>query len=478
LEQKGRNFNYKTGCMAAGVLACLLFSFVLKAPGSLEEAAAAAGSSGTLAMRIFGITILAIFWWIANVIPDWLTTIAMMLLWILIGGVPFGTAFGSFAGTSVWIVAGAICFAAAIGKSGLFNRISWFLLKIFPPTFPGQVLALLLVGTVCSPMIPSTTAKVVLGATIATGLATAMGYGAESPGRYGLFAAAMVGFSNLSPAFVSASVFGYTLLGALPEGTPTVTWGGWFVAMIPWLVIVLSGSFFAIRLLYRPQEQAAMSKEYAGRQYEMLGKLEGKELWAALILAGAVVLWILEDRLGIPAAVTAMIATFLCFALGLLDFSQIHTAPNWSMFIFLGGVLSLGTVFSRTGINAWLQRLLAPVFARLDNPYLVAVIIILTVLLIRFILVSQSATIIIMMTILGPSAPSLGLSPFIVGILVYTAELCWFVPYQNVVYATAMGCTEGKLSHRDTVKACAAYEVLSLIGCLVSIPYWRMLGML
>ena len=61
MEQKGRNFNYKTGCMAAGVLACLLFSFVLKAPGSLEEAAAAAGSSGTLAMRIFGITILAIF---------------------------------------------------------------------------------------------------------------------------------------------------------------------------------------------------------------------------------------------------------------------------------------------------------------------------------------------------------------------------------------------------------------------------------
>ena len=134
--------------MIAGVFVCLLFSFILKAPQSLEAAATAVGSSGTVAMRILGITILAIFWWIADVIPDWLTTIAMLLLWILIGDIPFDVAFGSFSSTSVWIVAGAICFAAAIGKTGLFNRISWFLLKIFPPTFTGQVLALLVVGAV------------------------------------------------------------------------------------------------------------------------------------------------------------------------------------------------------------------------------------------------------------------------------------------------------------------------------------------
>ena len=207
-----------------------------------------------------------------------------------------------------------------------------------------------------------------------------------------------------------------------------------------------------------------------------MGNEKRKELLSAVILAGAVALWILEAKVGINAAATAMIATFLCFALGILDFKQLNTAPNWSMFIFLGGVLSLGTVFSRAGINAWLQSLLAPLFARLNNPYLVAVIIILTVILIRFILVSQSATIIIMLTILGPSAASIGLSPFIVGILVYTAELCWFVPYQNVVYATSMGCTEGKLSHKNTIKACVAYELLSLAGCLISIPYWVMLG--
>ena len=475
MEQKVK-FNYKTGCMIAGVFVCLLFSFILKAPQSLEAAATAVGSSGTVAMRILGITILAIFWWIADVIPDWLTTIAMLLLWILIGDIPFDVAFGSFSSTSVWIVAGAICFAAAIGKTGLFNRISWFLLKIFPPTFTGQVLALLVVGAVCSPMIPSTTAKVVLGATIAMGLATAMGYEAESPGRYGLFAASMIGFSAISPAFVSASVFGYTLLGALPEGSPTVTWVGWFIAMLPWLIIVLVASFFAIKLLYRPGETASMSKEYANEQYKKLGPLKGKELLSAFILCGAVVLWILESKIGVNAAVTAIIATFLCFALGILDFKQISTAPNWSMFIFLGGVLSLGTVFSKTGINAWLQSLLSPVFAQLNNPYLVAVIIILTVILVRFILVSQSATLIIMLTILGPSASSIGLSPYIVGILVYTAELCWFVPYQNVVYATAMGCTEGKLSHKNTIKACVAYELISMAACLISIPYWSMLG--
>ena len=460
----------------SGIIAFILIAFVLKTPQSLEDAAVAVGSTGALAMRILGITFLAIFWWVGNVMPDWLTTIAMLLLWILIGGVPFNTAFSAFSGTSVWIIMGALCFAAAIGKTGFFNRISWFLLKIFPPTFTGQVVALLVVGTICSPLIPSSTAKAVLGVTIATGLANAMGYSPESPGRYGLFAAAWIGFANTTPAFVSASIFGYTLIGALPEGSDPVTWGSWFIAMIPWLTVLLIGSFIAIKLLYKPDTSAAMSKEYAHEQYKKLGKLAGKELQSALILTGAVVLWILESKIGINAAVTAMLATFLCFALGILDYKQIATAPSWGMIIFLGGVLSLGNIFSKFGINTWLQTLLSPLFTNLNNPYLVAVVIIGVVILIRFVLISQSATIIIMMTVLCPLAGNIGLSPFVIGLLVYTAELCWFVPYQNAVFAASIPCTEGKISARGTVAACIAYELISMIGCLISIPYWTMLG--
>ena len=66
----------------AGAVIFLLFAFVLKAPPALDAAAAAAGSSGVIAMRILGITLLAVCWWIGNVLPDWLVTIVMLILYL------------------------------------------------------------------------------------------------------------------------------------------------------------------------------------------------------------------------------------------------------------------------------------------------------------------------------------------------------------------------------------------------------------
>lgn len=458
-------------------MAFCILAFLTKAPQGLETAAESAGSTGDTAMKILGITVLAICWWVGDKYPDWLTTIAMLLLWIVVAKVGFTTAFAAFSSTSAWLIAGAFCLATAISRTGFFTRISWFLLQIFPPTFQGQVLALMVVGAVCTPLIPSSTAKAVLGVTIASGVASAMGYESGSPGRYGLFASAWIGFGALVPAFVSGSVFGYTLLGALPEET-SITWGGWCVAMLPWLVMMLAGCFFAILLLYNPGGEGQLSKAYAREQYEKLGKLEGKELQSAVILAGAVVLWILESQTGIPAAATAMFAAFLCFAMGILEPKDIATAPNWNLIIFLGGVLSLGSVFSKTGIDRWLQTLLSPVFERMNNPYLMIVLIAITVVLVRFILVSQSATIIIMLAILSPVASAIGLSPFTIGLVVYTAETCWFVPYQNAVFTTAFACNNGTLEHRGTVKLCLVFQVLSTAACLASLPYWKIMGYL
>lgn len=262
---------------AAGVVICLLFSFLLKAPAGLEAAAISVGSTGAMAMRILGITLLAVLWWIGNVWTDWMTTLVMLLLWVLLADVPFTTAFSAFGSTSTWLIVGAFCLSEAVSKTGLFTRISWFLLRIFPPTFTGQVLAMLLVGAVCTPLIPSMTAKAILGVTVAGGVATAMGYPNNSAGRYALFMAAWFGFGVTAPAFVNGSIFGYTVLGALPEGV-SVTYGEWFIAMIPWLAIVLVGGFILIKLLYRPEQAGTLTKEYAVEHYKSLGKLEGKEL--------------------------------------------------------------------------------------------------------------------------------------------------------------------------------------------------------
>ena len=72
--------------------------------------------------------------------------------------------------------------------------------------------------------------------------------------------------------------------------------------------------------------------------------------------------------------------------------------------------------------------------------------------------------------------PTIGLSPFVIGMIIYTSGMCWFVPYQNVVFTTSITCTEGKVKYNKTLLFCVIYEIISMAACLISLPYWKMLG--
>lgn len=461
-----------------GVLFCALFC-VLPAPQGLAKAAYDAGSTGEISMRILGITVLSIMWWVGEVVPDWLTAIAMLLLWIVLGEIPFSTAFASFSGTSVWLIVGAFCLAAGITKTGLFKRISWFLIRFFSPTFGGQVLAMLVVGAICAPLVPSSTAKAVLGASIANNISDAMKYPKNSRGRCGLFIASFIGFSASTPAFMSGSVFTYTMLGALPNDIREgITWGSWLITMLPWLLILLICSFFAIRFFSAPREVSALTTEYVQKKCKEMGKLSKKEMLSALLLSGAVLLWILESILEIDAGVTAMAAAFLCFALHILNKDELPSAVPWGLVIFLGGVLNLGTILSRVGLDIWIQGLLSPLFQNIKNPILIITIVSVTVLVLRLVMVSQSATVIVMIAILSPVLGTTGFSPFLVGLIVLAAEQCWFLSFQNVVFTPALSCMQGSLEHGKTVVYCVIFEVISLIGFLISFPYWKILSII
>ena len=462
----------------AGIALCAVLC-TIPVPGALEQAAASAGSAGAIAMRILGITCLAIVWWAGQVVQDWLVAMVMLLLWVLLGHLSFSTAFSAYSSPSVWLIVGAFCLSATISKTGLFQRISLFLIRLFSPTFRGQVLALLLTGTMCAPLLPSATAKAVLGASIANSIADAMGYTAKSRGRCGLFIASFVGFAGTTPAFMSASVSTYILLGFLPEEARSeMSWMTWFLYTFLWLTIVLVGSFFAIQALFSPKSDCALKPEYIRQAYKKLGKMKGPELISAGLLAVAFFLWVLESTLNISAAVTALGIAVLCFASGILESRDLATAVPWGLVIFLGCVLNIGNVFTKTGIDIWLQDILSSAFSHMGNPLAFIVAVALIVIALRLILVSQTATISIMLAVLAPVAGSFGMSPFVIGFVVLAIQGSWFLSYQNSVFTAAISCMRGTVVHRQTVLACVIFELISLIGCLSSIPIWRLGGLL
>ncbi|MGI6072271.1 MAG: SLC13 family permease [Lachnospiraceae bacterium] len=468
--------NKKTIAGVLGIVAFVVIGFVLPAPASLAEAVSGFDYSGRQGMIAIAALLLAIIWWIGMVIPAWCTALILQCVWVVVAGINFSLVFSAFSKTSFWLVIGAFMLATVVTKTGLLKRISLNLMKLFSPTYKGQSLALILIGTICSPLMPSTTAKAILGAKIATSSSNLLGYADNSKGRVGLFIAAFSGFSLTGTFFISASFLSASVLGSIPEEYARVSWIQWFIAMIPIAVCILVGMFLAVRILYKPTGKASFSKEDSRRMCSELGKMSKSEKIATGILVFCLFFWILESFIGVHSAVIAVIGGVLCFCFKVLEPDDIKTGLPWDFIIFMGVVLNMGEVFTKTGLGDWLQAIIYPLTGIMTNKTIFVLVVFLVAVAMRFVLNSQAATITISLCVFSPLSITLGINPFITGLVVYSAVAVWIAFYQNPTYLAGFEAMEGTIRHSSTVKAGICYLVVALIGCLVSIPYWSMLG--
>ena len=120
------------------------------------------------AMWTMGLLIWTIINWMTNAIPDFVCIFIMCCTWVLLGIVPFTTAFRKFLRNHRLAAHRGHGIGAAVTKSGLLARVALWIMRVCPPTFNGQVLALLGSGVIIGPFIPSTIAKVSIVGAMAT----------------------------------------------------------------------------------------------------------------------------------------------------------------------------------------------------------------------------------------------------------------------------------------------------------------------
>ena len=67
-------------------------------------------------MKVLGLFLLAIFWWMGSVFPDYVTAFWMMALMIATKATALGTVFSAFSGSVIWIVIPVLAVGAALIK--------------------------------------------------------------------------------------------------------------------------------------------------------------------------------------------------------------------------------------------------------------------------------------------------------------------------------------------------------------------------
>ncbi len=431
-------------------------------------------------MHMLALLTWAVVFWAFDVLPDYVVGLGLIIGWILFAIVPPEVAVSGFTTSPFFLIIGVLGITASLQSSGLLFRLALYILRCFPLTYRGQALGLGLSGTVITTFIPDSTSATAIAGPIILALSDSLGYARRSRGSAGLAMAALLGFGQMGPFFLTGAAENLLAWGLLPEAARAqITWGSWALAALP-LAVVTFGAAFALTLFFFPPEfQPTISRGLIETQIEALGPPSRAEIINGAVLIGAMAGWISAPYHQVDVAWTAMSGLALLLATNLLDRMTFRSGINWDFLFYLGAVLSLTSVVRQLGVDTWLIHQLTPLLEPLAaRPALFLLVMGLAVFAARFILPSFPLVSLLTLTII-PVAANAGINPLALVLVICTTVTVWFLPYQSTCYlALYFGTKEKAFTHGQVRLLAWSYGVIYLLAILVALPYWWLLGLL
>jgi solute carrier family 13 (sodium-dependent dicarboxylate transporter), member 2/3/5 len=181
---------------------------------------------------------------------------------------------------------------------------------------------------------------------------------------------------------------------------------------------------------------------------------------------------------GIDPAWVAVIATGILAATRVVTVETLR-AVNWNFALLFGVLISLATVFARTGLDRWIaERVAATAGGLLATPLIFVVALALLCFAVSFVVRWQASAPLITIA-LAPVASAAGVHPVIVGLIAVIACNGFFLPYQSTTYLALYAGTGGKLfTHSQAWPAALAYGGWTVVAVALSVPVWRWMGLL
>lgn len=348
--------------------------FVCVAAGMLIPGSDMLGHEGVLALAILAG---AIFMWFCGSMSTGMTGVLACFLLLILGVVPtFGDAFSGFITTTTWFVLGVFCMTLLMQKSTLGLRLTKRFIVLAKGDSKRLVLMLMAAAAVISSFMTDTGA-VALMMSFALPLLDTLGAkkGSSNLGRCLLLG---VSFGALFGGFTTP--IGHSL-NVLAAGLYTQATGlqinflSWMSYGIPICVAILPIAWFALIKAFPPEhitEDAV--QEVLGSKFETgpMNALDKKCLALLIILP---TLWILGNWIPLFNATTVALAGMLLLffpGISIVTWSEFERATSWNLFMFFGGVLSIGAAIASTGAADFIATLFLqsgitemPVFAAL-----------------------------------------------------------------------------------------------------------------
>ena len=403
--------------------------------------------------------------------------------WVLLGIIPPSVALSGFASTSWVLVVAVLMIGAAITASGLLYRLALETITHVRGGYPGEVTALSIAGLLIGPAVPNATGRVIIIAPMLKELIEALGYRPQSQGAAGLAMAVLIGFGQMSAAFLTSSTTAVLVAAVLPPpARADVSWITWVLYGAPVNSILFAGLLASLLWLYRPAagERRPISERRTSLalQRAVLGPMSRNEKIALGVGGGLLAGFMTQPLHGVDPAWVAVLATGVLAATRVLTVDTLR-GVNWNFALLFGVLISLAAVFKSTGLDRWIAEGAAAAAGDLAPvPILFLLALSLLCVAISFVVRWQAAAPLVTIALV-PVASAAGIHPFVVGVIAVIACNGFFLPYQSTTYLALYSGTGGKIfTHGQALRAALAYGAWTLIAVALSVPVWRLMGLL
>ena len=307
--------------------------------------------------RVIAIFVFTAMMWILEVIPTWTTSVVAIVSILLTTsnkGLGFLMAEGvgkmtnykdvmaAFADPVIMLFLGGFVLAFAATKVGLDVQLAKVMLKPFGTNPKTVLLGVLLVIGIFS-MFMSNTATAAMMLTFLTPVLATLPQ--DGGGRISLALAIPIAANLGGMGTPIGTPPNAIALGALQEAGYAITFAGWMLRMVPYVIVMLLIAWFLLTKLY-PFKAKSIELKIEGAQVKVT-PFQKYVVWVTFALT--IILWVFESVFGVNSNIVAMIPFAVFSATGILKARDLEHI-NWAVLWMVAGGFALGTALNQTGL--------------------------------------------------------------------------------------------------------------------------------
>ncbi len=433
--------------------------------------------------RLTGIFFATIAGQMTQPLPGTVIVLVGLMMFVLVGDLTMNQALAGFGTGSVWLVLAAMLISRVLRDSGLARRLALLFVRRFGTSSIGVAYSLLMSDVTLATGIPSITARsggIVLPITrgIAELYDSRPGPTAGRLGRF-LMASLYQGSAVACAMFLTGQASNVLAIGLAAEfANVTITWSSWLIAgLAPGLASCAVMPVLVHRMLRPEITHTPGAAAYAREELIRMGAMNRRERVALVVFAGIVLTWMTTQLHGLDVTLVAFLGLAVLVATDVQPWSDALEEKNgWDVFIWYGGLLTMGEVLNRVGSTTALATLVGSWFVGWSWPMVLFATIVIYFYA-HYAFASITAHMVAMFPPFVVMLIQMGTPPALaVYALACTTNLTAGLTHYGTTTAPIV-FAEGYVSQRDWWRVGFVMSIANiLIWTTIGVGWWRLIG--